>query len=157
VFLDFANLESAYGSEEARRQHALENYTAQSLIDIVKSEKLEDTVDLVSAPHVAVFLTDKEVQDARADYAAASAAGVDLSRVEWLDKETMQTASSYDHNESIVCLLSSRRTEHHSLEFDIPDKIFGRLSSSRNSTSLRLCETPLNFCSACTLIHLLRQ
>lgn len=92
-FLNFTTLEAAYGTDEARRQHALEKHTAESLIDIIRQEKLEATVDFVVSGHVALFLTDKEAQDARADYAAAEAAGVDLSGIEWLEKEAMQAAS----------------------------------------------------------------
>lgn len=86
-------LEAAYGTEEARRQHALENHTAESLINIIKDEKLEATVDFVASGHVTLFLVDKEFEDARADYAAAEAAGVDLSGIEWLDKDAMQAVS----------------------------------------------------------------
>ncbi|KAF9462553.1 FAD dependent oxidoreductase [Collybia nuda] len=89
-FLDFARLEATYGTDEAKRQHALEKHTAQSLIDIIKNGGLENTVDYVPVDHVAIFLAEQEIEEARADYSTAEAADLDLSGIEWLNKDAMQ-------------------------------------------------------------------
>ena len=55
---------------------------------IIQTENLD--VDLVAGGHVAMFVTEKEMETAQADYAAAMAAGIDLDDVEWLSKEAME-------------------------------------------------------------------
>jgi hypothetical protein len=93
-FLDFANRQLKHGSEEARRIYALENYTVAELVNLIKSETLDNIVDLVSGGHVAVYAANAEVKKAKTDYSAAKAAGMDLGGVEWVDRDVMQEVSS---------------------------------------------------------------
>lgn len=58
---------------------------------IIQTENLD--VDLVAGGHVAMFVTDKEMETAQVDYAAAKAAGIYLDDVEWLSKEVMELVS----------------------------------------------------------------
>jgi hypothetical protein len=60
-------------------------------VKIIQTENLD--VDLVAGGHVAMFVTEKEVETAQADYAAAKAAGVNLDGVEWLSKEVVESVS----------------------------------------------------------------
>lgn len=89
-FFGFPNHKLAYGEEEAKKLHAIEKYTETELLRIVKENNIGDTIDLSSGAHVMLFITDKEEEDARADYATAKDAGLDVSEVEWLSKESMQ-------------------------------------------------------------------
>jgi len=93
VFLDFCKLEAGYGEQQALRSFALENYTASEIVKILDTEKLGNAVDLISGSHVTMFVTEKEVKEAKADFAAAKAAGFNLDDVEWLSKEEMETVS----------------------------------------------------------------
>jgi len=86
----------AYGTEEAKKVHLIEKYTETELLKIVKENNIEDTIDLSSGAHLILYITDKEENDARADYEAAKAAGLDVSKVEWLSKEAMQAVSRYE-------------------------------------------------------------
>lgn len=66
----------------------MESYTSAELVKIIHSENLD--VDLVAGGHIALLATDKEVEAAQADYAAAKAAGINLEGVEWLPKEVVE-------------------------------------------------------------------
>lgn len=83
-----------YGTEQAVRSFTLENYTSAEIVKILETEQLGDAVDLVAGGHVSMLVTEREVQGAQADYAAAKAAGLDLSAVEWVSKDEMEEVSS---------------------------------------------------------------
>ncbi|KAH7923698.1 FAD dependent oxidoreductase [Leucogyrophana mollusca] len=89
AFLDFATRAREYGTAEAVRSYALEEHTAASLVSITEAHGLSSNVDLVEGGHISLLLTDLEVKEAREDYEAAEG-HLDLTRVEWVDKETMQ-------------------------------------------------------------------
>lgn len=93
VFLDFARRELLYGTEEAAKIYAIENYTTAALIDIIKTENLEAIVDFVASSHLALFVTEEEVRDAHHDYTTAKAAGLRMEDVEWRSKEEMTSVS----------------------------------------------------------------
>jgi hypothetical protein len=97
--MHFCEREAGYGEEQAKRSFAIQNYTTSEIVKILDMEKLGDAVDLVAGGHVAMLLTETEVKQAKADYAAAKAAGLNLDDVEWLSKEEMQTVS---HRNSVV-------------------------------------------------------
>ena len=82
-----------YGEDEAKKIHLIEKYTEKEIIKIVEEHQLGDVIDLSSGAHVMMFVTEKEETDARVDYEAAKTAGLDVSEVEWLSKETMQAVS----------------------------------------------------------------
>lgn len=89
VFLDFRKRQQTYGTEQALRSFALENYTTSEILKIIKHEGLEGKVDFVSGGHVAMLVTEREVADAQADYEAARHSGADLTEVEWLGEGEM--------------------------------------------------------------------
>lgn len=78
-----------YGTDQALRSLAVENYTVSSLLSIIESEGLADSVNLAAWGHNSLLLTDLEIAQAQVDLQAAQAAGVDVSQVEWLDAEQM--------------------------------------------------------------------
>jgi hypothetical protein len=87
-FLNFRKCELAYGADQAIRSADLESYTCAELVKIIQTENLD--VDLVAGGHIAMLVTDKEVETTQADYTAAKAAEVNLEDVEWLSKEAME-------------------------------------------------------------------
>ncbi|RDB30722.1 Gamma-glutamylputrescine oxidoreductase [Hypsizygus marmoreus] len=89
VFLDFVNRELAYGPDEARKTYALENYTASELINIIEAESLQRAVDFVASSHLSLLVTERELNFAKADFAAAQAAGLDLDHIEWVSGKDM--------------------------------------------------------------------
>jgi glycine/D-amino acid oxidase-like deaminating enzyme len=102
-FFNFRNRELAYGTHQAIRSANVESYTCAELVKIIQTENLD--VDLVAGGHVAMLVTEKEVETAQSDYAAAKAVGVNLDDVEWLTKEVMESVSSF-----IFVLLPSENT-----------------------------------------------
>ncbi|GJE93842.1 FAD dependent oxidoreductase [Phanerochaete sordida] len=86
----FAAREKLYGREEALRQVALEQHNVAELLKVVREANQEAELDLVSGGHVELFFSQKEYDDAKEDYAAAQAAGVDVRFIEWLSKEDVQ-------------------------------------------------------------------
>jgi hypothetical protein len=66
---------------------ALENYTVTSILDIVHAHGLQDKVDYVNGGHLSIFQTKLEETVARMDYERAKKAGVNVSVVEWMDRD----------------------------------------------------------------------
>ncbi|KAG6916229.1 hypothetical protein DXG01_007812 [Tephrocybe rancida] len=91
-FKEFVEREQKYGREQAKKSYALENYTTSELVKIIKGQGWEDTVDLVSSEHVRLLMTNLEVEQAKQDFAAARAAGLDLTEVGWLSSEDVESA-----------------------------------------------------------------
>ncbi|KAG6809057.1 hypothetical protein H0H92_001768 [Tricholoma furcatifolium] len=89
-FNHFVEREQLYGREEAMKAYALEHYTTSELVRIIEAQGWQDAVDLVSSPHVALLVSEHEVDRAKLDFAAASAAGLELGDVEWLSSDEVQ-------------------------------------------------------------------
>jgi hypothetical protein len=111
-FFSFLVRKDAYGEEEAKKVHEIEKYTETELLRIVREHNLGNIVDLSSGAHLMLFVTEKEEMDAKADYAAAEAAGLDVSEVEWLSKETMQAVSPLSPQDKICMYLASPGVRH---------------------------------------------
>ncbi|KIK70169.1 hypothetical protein GYMLUDRAFT_213310 [Collybiopsis luxurians FD-317 M1] len=92
VFIDFCYFETQYGQQEALKEFKLEHHTTRGILEFLSAHNLENLVDLVPGRHITLFVTDEEFARAKEDYEAAKAAGVDLSNVEWLTTEEMQSA-----------------------------------------------------------------
>ena len=90
---DFRVLEGAYGRDEALRAIEIERYTASEVYRILTEEDKVEHVDFVPGGRVVLFFTAEEHEEARKDYEAAVAAGVDMQGVEWFTKEEVQTVS----------------------------------------------------------------
>jgi len=93
LFPGFVARQMRDGVEEAKKAYDLENYTTDEFVKIIKAEGLADLIDFVHSQHIFAFVTEKEEQDARKDFAAAKAAGVDLESVQWKTKEEMLSVS----------------------------------------------------------------
>ncbi|KAJ3762207.1 FAD dependent oxidoreductase [Lentinula raphanica] len=89
AFIDFCSLKSRFGQEEALKALDLESHTANGILEFISSQNIEQAVDLVAGGHITMFITEDEFLRAQEDYQAAREAGVDLSSVDWLNKEEM--------------------------------------------------------------------
>lgn len=90
-FLNFRWLEKLFGKEEAIRGLELENYTANQIAKILQDNDKVQHVDFVQGGRVILLFTEREQEDLRAEFDAAKAAGVDVSEVQWLTKEEVQS------------------------------------------------------------------
>ncbi|RPD57280.1 FAD dependent oxidoreductase [Lentinus tigrinus ALCF2SS1-7] len=79
-----------YGTDEAVRAIALEQHTASEIVKLVKDTGAEAAVDLVEGGHTTLLFTEPEVVASKADYAAAQAAGINVSDVKFLTKEEVK-------------------------------------------------------------------
>ncbi|KZT21543.1 FAD dependent oxidoreductase [Neolentinus lepideus HHB14362 ss-1] len=91
AFIDFRDFSQKYGQEEVVKSIAIEQHTVKCIIDLIKAEKIEHEVDLVSGGHVDLAILDEELAYAKADFEAAKAAGLDLSHVKWFNRDEMQS------------------------------------------------------------------
>ncbi|KAG6875067.1 hypothetical protein C0993_011002, partial [Termitomyces sp. T159_Od127] len=89
-FNKFAERERLFGRAEAEKAYALEHHTTSELLDIIKAENWKDEVDLVSAEHVQLLVTETEVEGAKLDFKAAFEAGLRLEEVKWKSEKEVQ-------------------------------------------------------------------
>ncbi|EKM50832.1 uncharacterized protein PHACADRAFT_264345 [Phanerochaete carnosa HHB-10118-sp] len=90
AYRGFRWLHKLYGKGEAVRGLAIERYTAGEVFRILKEHDKIEQVDFVPGGRVILLFTSQEYEEARADYDAATEAGIDLSDVEWLSPEEVQ-------------------------------------------------------------------
>ncbi|KIP02321.1 hypothetical protein PHLGIDRAFT_112157 [Phlebiopsis gigantea 11061_1 CR5-6] len=90
AYSDFRALKARYGTDEALRAIEIERYTVNEVYRILTEENKVEHVDFVPGGRVVLFFTAQEHQEARLDYEAAVAAGVDMQGVEWFTKEEVQ-------------------------------------------------------------------
>ena len=86
--------EKLYGKEDAVRETDLQQYTVAALTEVIREHGWETNVDLVSGGCIQLFFLEQELAEAKADFAAAQAAGIDVSQVEWMSKEEVQKVST---------------------------------------------------------------
>ena len=86
----FISTQEKYGTEQTLKSYALENHTATEIVKVIYEHGLEEAVDLVEGGHISLLITDKEVEVAKAEIAAAQKAGQDLSGLAWIDAEEME-------------------------------------------------------------------
>ncbi|KAI0693386.1 FAD dependent oxidoreductase [Cerioporus squamosus] len=86
-----------YGTEEAVRAIALEQHTASSIVKLIKDTGAEGAVDLVEGGHTTLLFTEPEIDVAKADYAAAKAAGINVEDVKFLSKEEVNKTYGAEH------------------------------------------------------------
>ncbi|KAL1730176.1 FAD dependent oxidoreductase [Schizophyllum commune] len=86
----FTSTQEKYGTEQTLKSYALENYTATEIVKVIHEHGLEEVVDLVEGGHISLLITEKEVEVAKAEIAAAERAGQDLGGVTWIDVEEME-------------------------------------------------------------------
>ena len=93
--LGFAHNSTSTSKEDAVKQVLLERNCTDSIVDFIKANGLESTVDLVSEGRIDLFFTDEDAKGAKEDYDQAKEAGVDLSKVEWIEKADMKEVRPY--------------------------------------------------------------
>ncbi|KAG9087606.1 hypothetical protein FRC07_012777 [Ceratobasidium sp. 392] len=80
-----------HGKDEALRDVRIERHTVLSILELLdKSPSAARNVDLVKGGRLNILFSSKEVETARADIAAASEAGLDLTGVEWLEPDVTE-------------------------------------------------------------------
>ncbi|KAJ7083789.1 FAD dependent oxidoreductase [Mycena epipterygia] len=89
-FPRFRETEEKFGREAALRFYAIERYTSTEMARIARTAGWADAVDFVEGGHMEVILTQDRVDEARADFDAAVAAGKNVN-VTWLTREEMQS------------------------------------------------------------------
>ncbi|KAG6895187.1 hypothetical protein C0992_002714 [Termitomyces sp. T32_za158] len=89
-FNNFVERKRLFGRAEAEKAYALERHTTSEVLEIIKVENWEDSVDLVPAEHVQLLMTEIAVERARLDFKAAREAGFGLEDVRWLDEKEVQ-------------------------------------------------------------------
>lgn len=142
-FNGFAFRESHYGSENAKKSYLLEDYVTSSIVDIVHSHGLFDTVDLVKGDHITLFLTEEEAQRALEDYRDAQEGGVNLKDVKFLDRETMLGVCAFLSDLTIALIKYSSLASYRRMELITPVSsflpiIFGPSNSLRVFTTYHL-------------------
>ncbi|TBU39321.1 FAD dependent oxidoreductase [Dichomitus squalens] len=90
AFQEFVEYAALYGVDDAVRAIALEHHTTGDIVKLIRESGKEAETDLIAGGHVSLLFTEPEVVKARADYAAAKAAGVQVDDVGFLTKEEVQ-------------------------------------------------------------------
>ena len=91
---EFRSQELLYGTDEALRHVAIEQYTVSEVVKILKGANKTDHVDLVSGGRVILFFTAQQYDEARKDFEAAQQAGIVMNGVEWFTKAQVQEVQS---------------------------------------------------------------
>ena len=95
VYQRFQDYSSANGVGEAVRAMVIEEYTTNEIVKRLKDHDMVDAVDLVSEGRMILTFTEEEHARLTGDYAAAKAAGVNVSSVRFLSKAEMQEVGLY--------------------------------------------------------------
>ena len=89
-FLGFVNDTATWGIFDAIKSVHIEEHVVNAITSLVKNAGLENEVDLVEGVRTNLFLTNEEEAEARHEYKAARAAGIDVSAVEWLSQSEVE-------------------------------------------------------------------
>ncbi|OSC96675.1 FAD dependent oxidoreductase [Trametes coccinea BRFM310] len=89
-FAEFVAYSALFGVDDARRAIALEQRTVSEIIKLVEEAGKNSELDLVAGGRGHLMFTELEIAAIKADYEAAKAAGIDVSKVEWLTKEQVE-------------------------------------------------------------------
>lgn len=95
-FENFKWLNELFGREGAIRGLELEDYTIEQITKILKENNKFEAVDFVQGGRVILLYTKEQQDNMRAEFEAAKAAGVNVSRVQWLSKAEVQSVSFPD-------------------------------------------------------------
>ena len=77
---------TAWGIFDAIRAVHIEDHVVDAIVSLVKDAGAEDEVDLVEGSRTKLFLTKEEEEEARHEYEAAKAVGINVSVAEWLSE-----------------------------------------------------------------------
>lgn len=81
---------TAWGIFDAIRAVHIEDYVVDAISSLVKDAGVEDEVDLVEGSRTILFFTNEEEAEARNEYEAAKAAGINVSVAEWLSESEVE-------------------------------------------------------------------
>ncbi|KAG8746937.1 hypothetical protein FRC10_003108 [Ceratobasidium sp. 414] len=88
---DFKRRVELHGKDEALRDVELERHTVSSMLEFLdRTPNAAQEVDLVRGGRLNLLFSSNEVETAKADFAAAVEAGLDLTGVEWLEPDVTQ-------------------------------------------------------------------
>ena len=88
--MGFVNNTATWGIFDAIKAVRIEEHVVDAITSLVKNAGLEDEVDLVEGVRTNLFFTSEEKVEAREEYEAAKAAGIDVSAVEWLSQRKVE-------------------------------------------------------------------
>ena len=89
IFSGFRSRQAKYNTSEAVKSYIIEEYTANALVKFLKERNLVDAVDLFEGGRITLFRTPEEELESRRDFAAAAAAGLNLSSVRWISNREL--------------------------------------------------------------------
>jgi hypothetical protein len=95
--MGFGRDTAEWGIFEAIRAVHLEDHVVDAITFLVKDAGLEDEVDLVEGSRTILFFTEEEEAEARDEYEAAKAAGINVSDVEWLSEDEIEKVRYLGH------------------------------------------------------------
>jgi hypothetical protein len=129
--MGFGRDTTACGILDAIRAVHIEDYVVDAITSLVKDTGVRHEVDLVEGSRTILFFTKEEEAEARDEYEAAKAAGINVSVAEWLSKgevEKVQQLSLIlaDDNDSFVDIRCAISGSSHPGEHDMA-------SQARNS------------------------
>jgi len=81
---------TAWGIFDAIRAVHIEDHVVDAITSLVKDAGVKDEVDLVEGSRTILFFTKEEEAEARDEYEAAKAAGVNVSVAEWLSESEVE-------------------------------------------------------------------
>lgn len=90
TFYHFSERQDRFGTDEAIRSSALEEYTVSSFVSIIERHGWSRDVDLVNGGNVRLFFTEDEEKEARTDFECAKSAGINVDDVQWLTRDQVQ-------------------------------------------------------------------
>lgn len=85
-FMGFGRDTTAWGIFDAIRAVHIEDHVVDVITSFVKDGGVEDEVDLVEGSRTILFFTKEEEAEARDEYEAAKAVGINVSVAEWLSE-----------------------------------------------------------------------
>jgi hypothetical protein len=84
--MGFGKDTTAWGIFDAIRAVHFEDHVVDAITSLVKDAGVEDEVDLVEGSRANLFFTKEEEAEARDEYEAAKAVGINVSVAEWLSE-----------------------------------------------------------------------
>ena len=84
--MGFGRDTTAWGIFDAIRAVYIEDYVVDAITSLVKNTGVTHEVDLVEGLRTILFFTKEEEAEARDQYEAAKAAGINVSVAEWLSE-----------------------------------------------------------------------
>lgn len=171
TFYSFAERQNRFGTDEAIRSSALEQYTVSSLVNIIERNGWSEKVDLVNGGNIRLFFTEDEEREARTDFECAEHMGINLDGVQWLTRAEVENSYGapysavkiHGHNLwplKLVTMLYEHAKQRTSEHFDLrihthtPVTSITRLSSKGLNADLTyILSTPRGSLSCSRVVH----